>query len=259
MTQLATASKLAFLASPSDRAQEALAQFTRHHGQWSPQEADVLVVLGGDGFMLHSLHTYRTLNKPFYGINYGSVGFLMNETVVQGLSDQITNAVETILHPLKMLALDNQGRPRTAYAINEVSALRLSALAAHLNIQVDGITRLEKLVCDGVLVSSAAGSSAYNLSVHGPIIPLGSNLMALTPISPFRPRSWRGALLPDTAKITITALDPDQRPINISADSQLFENIVRVEVSQSRSAQYRLLFNPGHNLEERILNEQFTS
>lgn len=259
MIQSSFTPKLAFLASPSDRAQGALTLYTQRYGQCIPEEADILVVLGGDGFMLNSLHTHRTLHKPFYGINFGSVGFLMNETAVQDLYAQLTNTVETVLHPLKMLALDNLGKPHTAYAINEVSVLRHSAMAAHLNIQVDGILRLEKLVCDGILVSTPAGSSAYNLSAHGPIIPLGASLLALTPICPFRPRSWRGALLPDMAKITISALNPDQRPINIAADSQLFENIIKVEVSQSRSTQYRLLFNPGHNLEERILNEQFSS
>lgn len=251
--------RLAFLASPSDRAQGALSNFIQTHGQHSPEEADILVVLGGDGFMLQSLHTYRTMNKPFYGINYGSVGFLMNQTTVDELRSQIANAVETSLHPLKMLALDHKGRPHTAYAINEISVLRHSAMAAHLNIQVDGVSRLDKLVCDGIMVSTPAGSSAYNLSAHGPIIPLGASLLALTPISPFRPRNWRGALLPDTAAITITALDPDQRPVNVAADSQSFEMIIRLEVSQSRSARYLLLFNPGHNLEERILNEQFTA
>lgn len=251
--------KLAFIASSSPRAQKALKSYELLHKNHLPEEADVLVVLGGDGFMLHNLHTYRTLNKPFYGINYGSVGFLMNQASTENLSELITTSRETILHPLKMLALDHQNHPHTAYAINEISTLRQSAMASNLRIEIDGIPRIEKLVCDGVLVSTPAGSSAYNLSVHGPIIPLGADLLALTPISPFQPRNWRGALLPDSAKITITALEATKRPMSVSADSQLFKNIIRVDISQSRSTEYTLLFDPGHNLEERILQEQFIS
>jgi NAD+ kinase len=251
--------KLAFLASPTPRAQSALTEFTTEHGQYQPEDADVLIVLGGDGFMLHSLHSYRSLHKPFYGINFGSVGFLMNGHVNHELKYHIQNAIETVLYPLKMSAIDEEGRSHMAYAINEISVIRCSAMAAHLSIHVDGIQRLEKLVCDGILVATPAGSSAYNLSAHGPIIPLGTRLLALTPISSFRPRRWRGALLPDTAHITIKALDPKERPINVAVDSQSFNHIVTVDVVQSRSTHYRLLFNPGHNLEERILNEQFVT
>lgn len=246
-----------FIASDNPKAQGALPLFVKKYGQSTPEKADVIIVLGGDGFILHALQKYISLNKPFYGIHYGTIGFLMNESPVDQLVDYIQNAQRTLLHPLKMTAIDSHQCQHVVYAFNEVSLLRHSALAAHIGIQVNGVERLDLLMCDGILVATPAGSSAYNLSAHGPIIPIGAKLLAMTPISPFRPRRWRGALLPDTATIKMSVLDSHHRPVNASADAQLIERVVSIQVEQDLSMGYELLFNPGHNLEDRILQEQF--
>lgn len=248
---------LCFLASDRKKSQDILSKYVDQYGQCSPEKAKIIVVLGGDGFMLQQLQKYGHLNKPFYGINYGTIGFLMNQTPVSNLAYHIKEAQKTTLYPLKMIAVDMDGVTHTLYAFNEISLLRHSALAAHVRIIVDEKERLDCLICDGILVATPAGSSAYNLSAHGPIIPIGTKLLAMTPISPFRPRRWRGALLPDTAKIKVDVLTPELRPVNASADSQLIEKVKCIEVTQDLSRSYQLLFNPGHNLEERILQEQF--
>lgn len=249
--------KLAFLAAPVKEAQKALRDFQKSCESVSPQEADVLVALGGDGFMLHVLHENQTLGKPVYGINFGSVGFLMNADTPNNLYDRISRAQPTVLNPLKMIAHPAKGNPICAHAINEVSLLRQTSQAAKIRIYSDGIQRLESLVCDGILLATPAGSTAYNLSAHGPIIPIGANLLAMTPISAFRPRHWRGALLPGGVKITFEILEAEKRRVNATADSFEVRDVVRVEIEQDKSLSYTLLFDPDHNLEERIIKEQF--
>lgn len=246
-----------FLASDRPLSQEVLSDYIDQYGQCSPEMAQFFIVLGGDGFMLQQLQKYGHFNKPFYGIHYGTIGFLMNQTTVHDLAYHIKEAQMTTLYPLKMTIIDWQDNHHTLYAFNEISLLRQSAMAAHIRIIIDEIERLDCLMCDGILVATPAGSTAYNLSAHGPIIPIGTKLLAMTPISPFRPRRWRGALLPDTARIKVEILSPELRPVNASADAQLIENVKSIEVHQKLSMSYQLLFNPGHNLEERILQEQF--
>jgi NAD+ kinase len=248
---------LTFIAAATQEAQDAKEALQRIYPSTTPDKADVIIVLGGDGFMLKSLHQFQSLEKPVYGINCGSVGFLMNTYQEENLIDRLKAAKETVLHPLKMKAMDKSGNSFTAHAINEVSLLRQTAQAAKIRIYVDQIPRLDTLVCDGVLIASPAGSTAYNLSAHGPIIPINANLLALTPISAFRPRRWRGALLPDTAHVILEILESDKRPVSASADDHEVRDVQRVEVYQDVKTQYRLLFDPHHNLEERILGEQF--
>lgn len=251
--------KLAFLAAPVEEAQRALKKFQQVCTIASPEEADVLVALGGDGFMLHVLHRHQALAKPVYGINFGSVGFLMNADNPENLYDRISSAQVTALNPLKMTAYPNHGKPITAHAINEVSLLRQTSQAAKIRIYSDGIQRLESLSCDGILLATPAGSTAYNLSAHGPIIPMGANLLAMTPISAFRPRHWRGALLPDRVKTTFEILEPEKRSVSATADYLEVRDVLRVEIEQDNSIAYTLLFDPDHNLEERIIREQFFS
>jgi NAD+ kinase len=227
-----------------------------YHGV-SPEQADVIVALGGDGFMLQTLHAFMNTGKPIYGMNGGSVGFLMNEFTEDGLPERIAAALSSQVHPLAMRAVGAAGKIYTAHAINEVSLLRQSYQAAKLRIDVDGKTRLEELICDGLLVATPAGSTAYNLSAHGPILPIYAPLLALTPISAFRPRTWRGALLPDHVTVRITALEPDKRPINAVADNVEFKSVVEVSVSEDKQAESLILFDPDHSWDERILTEQF--
>lgn len=248
-----------FIASQNSKSQKALAAFIHKYHQQSLDDADILVVLGGDGFMLHMLQKYGYLKKPFYGINYGTIGFLMNKSSTEELENNIQKVEKTLVYPLKMTAIDLEDQEHHFYAFNEISLLRQSALAAHLRIVIDRVERLDRLICDGILVATPAGSSAYNLSAHGPIIPIGTKLLAMTPISPFRPRRWRGALLPDTAQIVIQVLSPHERPVNASADAHTIEKVKEIRVQQDASTSYHLLFNPGHNLEDRILQEQFIS
>jgi NAD+ kinase len=248
---------IAFISSGAKEADEALKTLVRLYGNAPPEEADVIVALGGDGLMLQTLH--RTINapKPIYGMNRGSVGFLMNEYSEHGLRERLAAALPSIIHPLVMRARDVHGVETTARAINEVSLLRQVYQAAKLRIEVDEATRLSELIADGVLIATPAGSTAYNLSANGPILPLDAPLMALTPLSPFRPRRWRGALLPDTARVVIDVLEADKRPVAAAADHFEIRRVTRVAVSMERATSLILLFDPGHSLDERILREQF--
>jgi len=248
---------IAFVASETDEAQAALKRLVQRYESVSPDEADVIVALGGDGFMLETLHRYMERGVPIYGMNCGTVGFLMNQYREDGLPDRLARAEVVILHPLAMTAHTVSGAVEHAMAINEVSLLRESRQAAKLRISIDGVVRLEELICDGVLVATPAGSTAYNLSAHGPIVPIRAPLLALTPISAFRPRRWRGALLPNTAQVVIDVLEPTKRPVSATADFTEVRDVTRVEVREDSSISLRLLFDPEHNLEERIIKEQF--
>lgn len=249
--------KIAFVASASEEAEAAKRELAKRYGDIAPDDAQVVVALGGDGLMLQTLHRFRDTGKPIYGMNRGSVGFLMNEFNEEGLRERIAEAVVTAVHPLAMRARDQGGKTFKAYAINEVSLFRQSYQAAKLRIAIDGQTRLEELICDGILVSTPVGSTAYNLSAHGPILPINAPLLALTPISAFRPRLWRGALLPDRVKVQIEALEVDKRPINVVADHTEFKSVVEVTVAQDRRAESLIMFDPDHSWDERILSEQF--
>ena len=249
--------KIAFVASESDQAREAHEALAKRFGQCEPEDAEVIVALGGDGFMLEALHTTMELGKPIFGMHRGTVGFLMNAYREDDLLERIQTSEEVILHPLRMKAQVRGGTKFEALAINEVSMLRQTRQAAKIRIFVDGRERMSELVCDGVLISTPAGSSAYNLSAHGPVLPLDSNVLALTPISAFRPRRWRGAVLPHTATVRFEMLEKDKRPVSAVADRDEIRDVVSVTVSEDRSIPIRLLFDREHNLQERILTEQF--
>jgi NAD+ kinase len=249
--------RIAFVASGAPEADAARTALVRRYGNVDPSVADVIVALGGDGLMLKTLHDFMNSGKPIYGMHRGTVGFLMNEYRENGLKERIAAAAETIIHPLTMAAVDMSGHAYAYRAINEVSLFRQTYQATRLRILVDGKVRLAELIADGVLVSTPAGSTAYNLSVQGPIIPLGAPLLALTPISPFRPRRWRGALLPDRARVTIEVLESDKRPAAAVADHDEVRDIERVEVRLDPDIEMQMLFDPGHNLDERVLREQF--
>jgi len=251
--------RIAFLASPAEDAQAACAQLVARHGDVPPDEADVLVALGGDGFMLQTLHRHGGLGKPVYGMKLGTVGFLMNHLAVDGLLERIHAAEPAVLRPLEMLAQTESGASVGSLAYNEVSLLRQTRQAAHLSIELNGQTRLDELICDGVLVATTAGSTAYNFSAHGPILPLGANVMALTPIAAFRPRRWRGAVLKADTEVRFRVLDPYKRPVSATADSHEVRDVVEVTVRESHDRTVALLFDPEHNLEDRMLAEQFTS
>ncbi|MGH8082377.1 MAG: NAD kinase [Lysobacter sp.] len=257
--------RLAFLASHTDEAQRALAGLVAQHGQVAPVDADVLVALGGDGFMLQTLHRHGALGKPVYGMKLGTVGFLMNQYADadgepgQALLERIASAEPAVLRPLEMVAQTESGATFGSLAYNEVSLLRQTRQAAHVRIDLNGQTRLDELICDGVLVATAAGSTAYNFSAHGPILPLGSAVIALTPIAAFRPRRWRGALLKADTEVRFRVLDPYKRPVSATADSHEVRDVVEVMIRESRDRTVTLLFDPEHNLEERMLIEQFTS
>lgn len=220
-------------------------------------DADAIIVLGGDGFMLHTLHNYMETNLPIYGMNCGSVGFLMNEYRSDNIFENLNDASLYQLNPLIMEAIDENNNKHTALAINEVALLRQTKQASHLRINIDGKVRLNELICDGILVATPAGSTAYNLSVHGPILPLKSNLLALTPISPFRPRRWRGALLDYNVDIKIDILNYQKRPVSSTADSTEIRNVTSVNIKRSNKHIINILFDKGHSLEERIIKEQF--
>ena len=224
---------------------------------FSLSEADAIVVLGGDGFMLDILKQYQDLDLPFYGINKGTVGFLMNQNQNENLLNKLNQAEETIIHPLKMHAKKIDGSEEDHLAINEISILRSGSQAAKLKIVVDNLVRLEELVCDGALVSTPAGSTAYNYSAHGPILPIDSNILALTAMAAFRPRRWRGALIPSNAKIEFFIKDFNKRPVSAYADSKEVKNISCVKIESEDDVYYKLLFDKGHGLQERILREQF--
>ncbi len=223
-----------------------------------PEAAEILIPLGGDGFMLQALHRYMHLNVPFFGMKCGSVGFLLNEFSLEGLPRRLATAKPTVLHPLSMNAVDRHGECHEALAFNEVSLLRQTGQAAKIGVFVSDVRKIEELICDGILLATAAGSTAYNLSAHGPILPIGSEVIALTPISPFRPRRWHGAILPHDVAVRFEILEADKRPVSATADAKEVRNVVQVEVVEDRSWAPVLLFDPHHNLEERILNEQFT-
>lgn len=249
--------KLAIVSSRSPKAQEGWKLLQKRYATADPEDADVIVALGGDGFMLESLHGFLDRGVPIYGMNRGSIGFLMNDYKEDGLIERLEAAEVTVLHPLQMIAKTVEGDTTTALAINEVSVLRQTRQAAKIRISIDGRVRTPELICDGVLVATAAGSTAYNLSAHGPILPVGSDIMALTPISAFRPRRWHGALLPAHAKIKFEVLEGEKRPVSAVADYTEVRNVTRVRISQKSDITLKLLFDPEHDLEERILNEQF--
>ena len=248
---------IAFVASHTPEARDAYGRLEKRYGNADPAKADVIVALGGDGLMLQTLHKLMNSGKPIYGMHRGTVGFLMNEFVEERLSERLSNAHITVIHPLVMQARDVQGRSHEHRAINEVSLFRQSAQAAHLRIKIDDQERLAELIADGVLVATPAGSTAYNLSAQGPIIPINAPLLALTAISPFRPRRWRGALLPNKAKVTIEVMDAEKRPVAAVADHDEVRSVRSVDISMDLNISINMLFDPGHNLDERILREQF--
>ncbi len=249
--------KLTFLADERPESREACERLTQRYAGVDEPEADVLVALGGDGFMLETLHRHLPATKPIYGMNLGSVGFLMNDYNEDALMERVVAADRTVIYPLVMRAVCRDGHEVKALAINEVSLLRQSHQTAKLRILIDGKARLEELVCDGALVSTPAGSTAYNLSAHGPIIPIDGQVLALTPISAFRPRRWRGALLPHTAKVTFEVLDSIKRPVSAVADNFEVRDVAQVHVGEDRLQPLVMLFDAGRNLEERVLVEQF--
>ena len=257
MSPIPTQPRIAFLASHDPGAQAALVSLTAQHHQHSPDDADVLVALGGDGFMLQTLHRHGGLGKPVYGMKLGTVGFLMNHSRDSGLLERLGVAEPAVLRPLEMLAQTESGASVGSLAYNEVSLLRQTRQAAHLAIDLNGKPRLDELICDGVMVATPAGSTAYNFSAHGPILPLGSSVIALTPIAAFRPRRWRGALLKSSTEVRFRVLDPYKRPVSATADSHEVRDVVEVTIRESRDRTVTLLFDPEHNLEERILSEQF--
>jgi len=257
MSPIPSQPRFAFLASTADGAQLAQRALAERHGHQPPEEADVLVALGGDGFMLQTLHRHGSLGKPVYGMKLGSLGFLMNHYHEDDLLARVAAAEPAVLRPLEMLAQTESGATVGSLAYNEVSLLRQTRQAAHMAIDLNGKPRLEELICDGVMVATAAGSTAYNYSAGGAILPLGSGVIALTPIAAFRPRRWRGALLKSTTEVRFRVLDPYKRPISATADSHEVRDVVEVTIRESQDRTVTLLFDPEHNLEERILSEQF--
>ncbi|MGR3323699.1 MAG: NAD kinase [Pseudooceanicola sp.] len=249
--------KIAFAAGRSDMARRACERLSARYGSVDESEADVIVALGGDGFMLHTLHRTQDLPAPVYGMNRGTVGFLMNEYAEDDLLERLATAEEEVINPLSMLAVSSDGSEHRALAINEVSLLRAGPQAAKLRISVDGKVRLDELVCDGALLSTPAGSTAYNYSAHGPILPIGSDVLALTAMAAYRPRRWRGALLPKTAHVRFDVLEHDKRPVMADADSRSVREVISVEIRSEPSISHRILFDPGHGLEERLISEQF--
>ncbi len=244
-----------FAASPGDSAQQAKAELIALYGQAGRDTADVIVALGGDGFMLQTLHADSGL--PVYGMNRGTVGFLMNDYVTEDLPARLAQAEEAVINPLSMRTQTADGIVHNVLAINEVSLLRMGPQAAKLRISVNGRLRMEELICDGAIVATPAGSTAYNYSVHGPILPIGSDVLALTGISSFRPRRWQGAILPSSAVVRFDIMEPDKRPVMADADSQAVQPVLWVEVRSEPKVQHRILFDPGHGLEERLMREQF--
>jgi len=251
--------KFAFVAAATDEAQSSLRRLESAYRTGDPDKADMVVALGGDGFMLETLHRFMQRGVPIFGMNCGTVGFLMNRYDEKGLPERLARAHDEKLHPLLMVAKTVAGKTARAHAINEVSLLRETRQAAKIGIRVDTVVRLPELICDGVIVATPAGSTAYNLSAHGPILPLGSGVLALTPISAFRPRHWRGAILPHSARVTLDVHESDKRPVSAVADFTEIRDVVEVKVREDRQITLRLLFDPEHNLEERILAEQFAS
>jgi NAD+ kinase len=254
---MASFENIAFVASETDEAKDALHELAKRYGNVAPEQADAIIALGGDGLMLQTMHRHLTSRIPIYGMNRGSVGFLLNDYQENSLRERLEQAEITVIHPLHMTVRGGDGGIHDALAINEVSLFRQSHQAAKLKITVDGTTRIDELICDGVLVSTPAGSTAYNLSAHGPILPITAPLLALTPISPFRPRRWRGALLPNEAKVTVDVMEPGKRPVSAVADHAEFRDVVAVEIKEESGIDIFMMFDPGHTLAERILAEQF--
>jgi NAD+ kinase len=250
--------RIACVSSGSERAEEALNVLQRRYELVAVEQADVLIALGGDGFMLRCLHDFIDRELPIYGMNRGTIGFLMNEFHEDDLLKRVNEANPAELHPLRMKAVDIDGKEHHALAFNEVALSRHSYQAANIRVIIDGNERLEKLVGDGILVSAPAGTTAYNFSVRGPIIPIGANVLALTPISPSRPRRWGGALLPHTAVVEFVNLDPHKRPLRTAADFHHVDNAVSVTVREDHERAATLLFDAGHSLQERIIREQFS-
>jgi NAD+ kinase len=249
--------RIAFVAGTSAEAQQALAVLVKTYGNHAPAEADVVIALGGDGLMLQTLHQQMRSGKPIYGMHRGTVGFLMNEFRTEDIYARLAASHETVIHPLLMRATDVRGEVHLHHAINEVSVFRQTHQAARLRILIDERERMPELVADGIMVATPAGSTAYNLSAQGPILPINAALLALTPISAFRPRRWRGALLPNTAFVVIEVLEADKRPVAAVADHDEARDVLRVEVISDKTISMRMLFDAGHSLEERILSEQF--
>lgn len=249
--------RISFITNNTQPADAAAERLRTRYGEHGLDHADVVVALGGDGLMLQTLHKVMGRDVPVYGMNFGSVGFMMNDFSEEGLTGRLDAAQETQIYPLAMTVLDATGRMQSALAINEVSLFRSTYQAAKLQILVDGEVRLDELICDGALLSTPAGSTAYNLSAHGPILPIEAPLLALTPISPFRPRRWRGAILSNRAVVKFVTREADKRPVSAVADNAEFKNVREVTVREDRSHGVTLLFDPGTSLEERVLSEQF--
>jgi NAD+ kinase len=249
--------KLTFLAAATPQAQQSLAALTARYGSVSIEKSDIIVSLGGDGFMLHTLHGIMKWGKPVFGLNLGTQGFLCNEYDEKDLIERIVLAEPVVLHPLSMDSMNSHGEPKKAYAFNEVSLLRQTRQSAKLRVTIDGIERLSSLNGDGVMVATPAGSTAYNLSVHGPIIPLGASLLALTPIAAFRPRRWRGALIPSRSQIQIDVLECEKRPVSAAADFTEVRDVKNVHIHEDRTVGVTLLFDPKRNLAEKMIQEQF--
>lgn len=254
-----TAPRLSFVASDRPEARAARNRLAERYGNTAVEDADVIVALGGDGFMLETQHAHMARRPLVYGMNQGSVGFLMNDYAEDDLPERVASAVHAVIHPLQMNAWTEAGQVHSGLAINEVSLLRQTRQSAKLRITVDGRERLSELSCDGCLVATPAGSTAYNLSAHGPIIPLDARMLALTPISAFRPRRWRGALLPHSAVVSFEVLEPEKRPVSATADSFEVRRVARVEVRERRDVALTMLFDANRSFEERVLAEQFTS
>jgi NAD+ kinase len=249
---------LCFIASSSPEACAAREELIALYGQAPLEKADVVVALGGDGFMLQTLHNTMNSGKRVYGMNRGSIGFLMNDYRIENLPDRIDAAVENAFHPLQMKTANADGSTSVALAINEVSVFRQSYQAAKLRVEIDGYVRLEELICDGLMVTTPAGSTAYNLSAHGPILPLDAPLLAITPVSAFRPRRWRGALLPNKVTVDLIVLEPEKRPVNAVADNAEVKSVLSVRIAQTEDTTARILSDPDRSWSDRILAEQFS-
>ena len=252
-----TFENIAFVASATEENETVRRRLAHRFGSVPPDQADVIVALGGDGLMLQTLHRHMDNNIPIFGMNCGSIGFLMNEFSEDDLLNRLQDAEISEIHPLQMKAIDKDGNTHEAVAINEISIYRQTAQAAKLEIYIDGKIRMEELICDGVLVSTPAGSTAYNLSAHGPILPIDSSLLALTPISPFRPRHWRGALLPNQAKVRVVVREPNKRPLSAVADHMEYRDVLEVEICEDSGTSCQIMFDSAHSWAERILAEQF--